>query len=74
MTSSLIERSIRDNGRVSKEDEEMFKDVTALAYAGNQSLDLVQFRANFLLIDAYPAGADTASTIRHRLNRLALMQ
>ena len=52
MTSSLIERSIRDNGRVSKEDEEMFKDVTALAYAGNQSLDLVQFRANLLLIDA----------------------
>ena len=65
MTSSLIERSIRDNGRVSKDDEEMFKDVTALAYAGEQSLDLVRLRANLLLTYAYPAGADTASATRH---------
>ena len=34
ITSSLVEKSIREHGSVSSEDEEIFKDVTGLAYGG----------------------------------------
>lgn len=44
MTSSLVDKSIREHGSVSAEDEEIFKDVTGVAYAGEQFL-LQSFRS-----------------------------
>ena len=35
ITSSLVEKSIREHGSVPSEDEENFKDVTGLAYGGS---------------------------------------
>ncbi|TBU44873.1 cytochrome P450 [Dichomitus squalens] len=54
VTSSLIDQAIRDNGAVSAEDEELYKDVTALAYAGKYSHTFTTLAAFILAMLTHP--------------------
>ncbi|EJF57353.1 cytochrome P450 [Dichomitus squalens LYAD-421 SS1] len=56
MTSSLVDKSIREHGSVSAEDEEIFKDVTGVAYAAgaDTASTIATLTAFFLAMVAYP--------------------